>query len=553
LTGLAVAVVFACASMTPTLLPLSWFFQGVATGASAVSGYGIGVGLAWLARQVRRYVWHRTTDPARRQGVRALQARLLTLAGAPLLAGFVVAGSAWQQESYRLIGADEPDRVRYLGVLPVAAGIGWVLLSGVRALRAGLAAIDRSVSRWVSWRPASLIATALTPIVIVGVLYGPVDAVLTAGFNVVFRASDGGTHPGVTRPVTLGLSGGPGSLVSWESLGREGREFVGQATTAAELGQFTGTPPRHTPIRAYVGLRTTPDTHARAVLAVRELDRAGAFDRAVLTVVTTTGSGWVDPRAVSALELAYGGDTATVAIQYSFLPSWMAFLEDRQAAEEAGRELFGQVYQRWAQHPPGQRPRLLVFGESLGAFGAEAAFGDITDVRARADGVLLEGPVNASPRWQRLIAARDPGSTAAQPVIDGGRFVRFAVRPEDLYSLPGRWEHPRVVYLQHGSDPVVWWSPDLLLQRPDWLAEPPAPDVPRDLRWYPVVTFWQTTAALAYSTHVPPGYGHNYGTESVDAWMAIAPPEGWTPQRTEKLRRAVTDSVRLRAGPEWLT
>jgi uncharacterized membrane protein len=553
LTGLAVGLVFACASLTPTLLPLSWFLQGVATGLSALSGYGVGVGLAWLVRQVRRYALGRHTRRGGQPGTRALTVRLLLIAGVPLLAGFVVAGSAWQREGYRMIGAGEPSRLRYAGVLPVAIVIGWALLTLVRALRRGLEAIDRQISRWVRWRPASLVASVAAPIVIVGVLYGPVDTVLTAALNAVFRASDGGTNPGVARPTGVGRSGGPGSLVSWDSLGREGRDFVAQATTAPELRRFTGTQPRRSPIRVYVGMRSSPDVHLRAALAVRELERAGAFQRAVLTVVTTTGSGWVDPRAVAALELAYGGDTATVAMQYSYLPSWMAFLDDRQAAEEAGRELFDQVYREWVHRPAGERPRLLVFGESLGAFGAEAAFHDVGEVRTRTDGVLLEGPVNSSPRWQELVRNRDPGSTAVLPVVDSGRVIRFAVRPEDLSRPPGPWEHPRVVYLQHGSDPVVWWSPDLLLQRPDWLAEPPAPDRPPGMHWFPVVSFWQTTAALAFSTHVPPGYGHNYGTESVDAWMAIAPPEGWSPRLTERLRVAVTDSIRLRAGPKWLT
>jgi uncharacterized membrane protein len=39
--------------------------------------------------------------------------------------------------------------------------------------------------------------------------------------------------------------------------------------------------------------------------------------------VTTTGSGWVDPALVDSFEYLSGGDCATVAIQYSYLPGWL--------------------------------------------------------------------------------------------------------------------------------------------------------------------------------------------------------------------------------------
>ena len=36
---------------------------------------------------------------------------------------------------------------------------------------------------------------------------------------------------------------------------------------------------------------------------------------------------------------------------------------------------------------------------------------------------------------------------------------------------------PRVLHVQHPSDPIVRWSPRLILHRPDWLAERPGGDV----------------------------------------------------------------------------
>jgi uncharacterized membrane protein len=96
-----------------------------------------------------------------------------------------------------------------------------------------------------------------------------------------------------------------------------------------------------------------------------------------------------------------------------------------------------------------------------------------------------------------------------------------------------------VVYLQHPSDPVVWWSPRLILRRPDWLEEPQGPDVLPQMRWYPLVTFWQLTADLANAERVPPGHGHGYGALVADAWAAILPPDGWTEADTVRLRKVV--------------
>ena len=79
------------------------------------------------------------------------------------------------------------------------------------------------------------------------------------------------------------------------------------------------------------------DARARADRAVRELVEAGGLDRAVLLVVLPTGSGWVNPAAVDAVELLAGGDVATVTVQYDDRPSYQSFLSgggDR-AAEQA--------------------------------------------------------------------------------------------------------------------------------------------------------------------------------------------------------------------------
>ena len=162
------------------------------------------------------------------------------------------------------------------------------------------------------------------------------------------------------------------------------------------------------PIRVYAGL-ASPSAQERADLAVAELERTGAFDRAVVAIVTTTGTGWVNPRA-EALELMYGGDTAVVATQYSYLPSWLSFLVDRSRSEEAGRLLFDAVHARMDQLSEDTQPRLR------GGEGGGAGVGGDWLVEPRGDDVSRHGLV---PSRHVLAGHRRP-----DPLAVGARRAR---------------------------------------------------------------------------------------------------------------------------------
>jgi uncharacterized membrane protein len=285
-----------------------------------------------------------------------------------------------------------------------------------------------------------------------------------------------------------------------------------------------------------VGLAGGDTPEARAALAVRELDRTGAFDREVLCVITSTGTGWVEPAAPTALELMYGGDTAVVSTQYSYLPSWISFLVDRPRADDEGRALFDAVHARVQQMPEESRPKVLVYGISLGSTGSQAAFEGIADLRERTDGVLWAGPANDSRLWRELVDRRDPGTREVAPEYAGGLVARFGDAPADLLEPDSLWLDPRVAFLVHPTDPVVWWSPKLLFTRPDWLEEARGRGVSPSMDWYPVVTFWQVTVDLANADYPPQGYGHNYSAQLLDAWALVAPPPGWTPADTARAR-----------------
>ncbi|MDH6193583.1 putative membrane protein [Mycobacterium frederiksbergense] len=351
------------------------------------------------------------------------------------------------------------------------------------------------------------------------------------------EAADKSTAEGVTQPSAPERSGSPASAQAWDTLGREGRNFVGRGPTAEQISKVTGAVAL-TPIRVYAGRTAADSVEGIAEQVIGELHRTHAFDRKVLAVVTTTGRGWVNPNVAAAFEYVNGGDTAIAAMQYSFLPSALSFIADRETPPLAGQSLFEAVHRVWAGLPEGKRPKLVVFGESLGSFGGQSAFSSAADIVARTDGALLVGTPNFAQPWGRITADRDPGSLERLPVVDEGRHIRFASRTSDV-DLAGPWEFPRVVFWQHASDPITWWSFDLLLHRPDWLREPLGPDVDPGMRWLPFVTFWQVTLDMIFSADVPYGYGHAFGPDAADLWVDILAPRGWDPAVTQRIQDSI--------------
>jgi uncharacterized membrane protein len=217
------------------------------------------------------------------------------------------------------------------------------------------------------------------------------------------------------------------------------------------------------------------------------------------------------------------------------------------------------IHRRWQQLPTAARPRLALYGESLGSLAGQGAFGYLPDVEESGfASVLWVGPPNSSRLWRALTVRRDPGTPEVEPRYDNGRIVRFAQASTaaEIAAVAAAppWIGTRVLFLQHASDPVVWLSPDLIFERPDWLREPPGFDRSPSMRWYPIVTFWQVSADMAgnvtNSVGIPTGHGHNYGVGQLDGWVAVAAPEGWTDIDTERIRRSL-DSLIAAGGPEF--
>jgi uncharacterized membrane protein len=526
------ALVFACLSFTPSLLPRTGVIQGVLTGITTAIGYGLGV---WAAS-----IWRAFADRGPRQPRRWAWRVFFITAAVLLIAAFGL-GQYWQYEIRKLMGVTDYSIPLAIASPFIAALVFALFLVIGRALRGLYRGAARLLGRWIGPRAARGVGWLL----VVGLTYLVVSGLLLQGFvdlmNSAYGKRDTTTAEGVHQPTTSLRSGGPGSLIPWDTLGYQGRNFIGKGPSVSDIEQFTGHPAME-PIRIYAGLASAKGAQAQAELAVKDLQRAGGFQRKYLDVVTTTGSGWVDPALVDSFEYLTGGDSATIAIQYSYLPSWISYLVDKAKAQAAGQALFDAVYGAWAKLPAGHRPKLVVAGESLGSFGGEAAFTGANALANTTNGALFAGPPNFNTLWTQFTDNRQAGSPEIQPIYQNGLIVRFANNPTTAIPPTGQpWDGTRVLYMQHPSDPIVWWSPHLIFTKPDWLSEPRGKDVLSTMFWMPFITFWQVTADLPFATGVPDGYGHRYSAEYVDGWNAVLRPAGITTEQLASLRKIISE------------
>jgi uncharacterized membrane protein len=267
-----------------------------------------------------------------------------------------------------------------------------------------------------------------------------------------FAAADTMIDTSLTIPLSASTSGSAESSVSWDLLGREGRKFVSGGTDDDA-------------VRTYVGLGAAPTLPERAQSAVDELDRAGGFDKSHIVIAVPTGSGWVDEHAVGGFEEKFGGDVATVALQYSVQPSWVTFLLAESDAKESADALVRAVSSRVDSLPDPDRPAVYVYGQSLGAIGADAA---IANHPESVCGSLLAG-------------------TPAGETSTGDS-----------------------VLLANSSDPVVWWSTDLLTSPPNLRSARVDAPLPQ---WIPIVSYLQISVDMMSALGAPAGHGHRYGTD----------------------------------------
>ncbi len=311
-------------------------------------------------------------------------------------------------------------------------------------------------------------------------------------------------------PTSQFVSAGPRSAVPLETIGREGRRFVNMALTVSEIESVMGGP-AIAPIRVFIGLETKATTSQRADLAMRELETLGAFARKHIVFMSPTGTGYLNYVATETLEFLTRGDVACVAMQYSLRPSPLSLFRVGIGIDQNNAFLHALKW-RLAAIPADRRPRLHIFGESLGAQTAEDVFAEEGTEglhRVGIDRGLFLGTPAATKFRQKWLS--DPASMDPHgELVEVDNYQEFLALPEDVRA------RARYFFLTHHNDSMPkFWFP-LAVQAPDWMgpAESREPGVPKETAWRPYTTFLITFIDVKNATNVIPGHfvanGHDY-------------------------------------------
>ena len=336
-----------------------------------------------------------------------------------------------------------------------------------------------------------------------------------AGVARIGRANEN-IEPTYADPPTSPLrSGSPPSKAPFEELGLEGRRYVTDVVTSELIERTLAEPAVAEPIRAYVGYNTEPlYANGRAEIALDELERMGAFSRSHLLLVSPTGTGWIDQAVIESAELLTRGDIATCAIQYGRFPSFLC-TQKVPIGRAQFRALLWGVKQRLAAVPTGHRPRVLVFGESLGAWTSSD-----TTMRAGIAGLDEYGVDRAL--WFGLpglaVWSKTGMKEGRSPLMPPGTVGHFDHYEQFAALSDEQRDQLRVVVVDHDNDPIASLSPRLIYARPDWLGDQRGRGVPTSMRWIPVVTFVHTAVDAMNAMRTVPGqfksFGHDYRADT---------------------------------------
>ncbi|NYG57134.1 putative membrane protein [Nocardioides daedukensis] len=530
IVGVLVAAWFFSQSLAPSLLLRSWLFQGVLTGVSTAVGYWLGTGLARMFRWVlAKTRWAQVRPPGQPAAWR-LGAGVVAML---IVVWSVVKAAPEHEWTWQRLGHEASSFwFLYVGTAAVAL-LGAAVMFAVGALLRFLWSRLTGVGNWLLPR---WIAGGLALVLLTWALLAALNNVVLQrtldGFNATFAAGDRDLDGAPEQPESMFRSGGPRSSLDWASTGREGRRFLTRGPGTEELTDFTAGDVVE-PVRVFVGRAEASSIAERVELAIQELETFGAFERAALLVVIPTGTGWINEQIVQPMEYLHNGNIATVAVQYSHLPSPLAFMAELDAAGDTGTRLVAEVEKRLAELD--DPPHLYVAGESLGSFGGARAFDSLADSARRTAGALWVGPPASMHLRREAERIRRSGSTQVRPVVGDGEDFLFVNRTSDFDRVEAD-SRPHSVFLQQADDGVVWWDWDTAYSRPDWLEEPLDAEVNPDMRWTPLTTFLQLAVDMAVSNDFDEGQGHLYGTMPLTAWHAILAPAGWDEQKVERLR-----------------
>ena len=521
--GVIAALAMYAVSVAPSLMARSWAWHAVASGVLVSCGYVAGVVIQNVGARVIAMtgLTIHASEPVE-IGFRACVAALFAIWW--LYA--VIQSYRRARVAARLVNMPGETFGEYLLGTAGATVIAWCLIAIVAGMNRVGHMLIGALGGYMPHPAAVIVGVAILAAI---VFFLTSNVILRGGIGFFRHRAEQmnmRTARGIFKPFVPERSASPASPVTWESVGGQGRVFLGRGPSRLDIAQVCGGEAME-PIRVCSGMPTGgAGIEQAAATVVAELRRTGAFDRAVILIAASTGSGWVDEWQVQPLEFLTRGNCATASLQYSYVPSALNWLTGLEPAQEASAALFRAVRAELDTMDEADRPALFVCGESLGAFASQSVFSSVEDALSQVDGALWVGTPAFTPMHTELTSARHRGSPEVAPVVYNGRRVRFVNEPSDLRTdLYGRelgpWGFPRFVYAQHASDPVVWWNRKLLWTQPDWLRERAGRDVSPFVEFTRFVTFIQVLADLPVAGTAPGGHGHTYNEELIPLWRAV--------------------------------
>lgn len=338
-------------------------------------------------------------------------------------------------------------------------------------------------------------------------------------------------------PTSPFVSAGPNSAVAFDDIGKEGRRFVLMRMEPAEIEQVMGGNAEQ-PVRIVIPREGSIEDRAR--LAVQELTATGGINRSVICIASPTGVGYVNYVMAEALEYLTRGDCAVVVPQYAYVPSALALNKTREGAALQAA-VIDAVATRLDELQPSRRPRIVNFGESLGAQCAvDVGYPDgvaMFDATGLDSGLYLGVPFR-SQLWERWLA--DPDQLTA-----GGRLINVASSMELTHG------ERRHVMMNHDDDPINKFSYDMVVRRPWWMGRPSTrpPLVPRETIFRPVINFVIAVVDLLNGMDSKPGefvrVGHDYRAD-----LAEALEKTYDLQVTDEQKDRIESALRRREQ-EW--
>lgn len=526
IVGLLLGTLFFALSLTPSLLPRTNIIQGIISGFALTSGYGLGV--------LGRWMWSFFELPVPSKRIKKI---LIYITGGVCLiitSGFLWQATGWQNSLRELMKLEKTAAMRPLVIFLIAVSLFLMLLLLGRVFRWIFNRLSEWFHRYIPRRISNTVGLLATLIIFGLAANGVLFSLILKGTDATYKQWDHRVQSDLKQPTNVLKSGSKTSLLDWDKMGREGRRFLAQSLDTTDLKNFTDEPVKQ-PIRVYAGM-LEGSFEERAELALQELKRVNAFERSVLILATPTGTGWVDVTAIDPVEYLHRGDIATVAAQYSYLPSALSLLLEGEYGSDMARALFQKVYGYWTKLPEDDRPKLYLQGLSLGALNSDRSFDLFDIISAPFHGALWSGPPFRSETWQRVTEQRRPDSPVWLPRFRDDSVVRFTNSNGGLEEGNSEWGNFRIGYLQYASDPIVFFDPQSWWSEPEWMQQPRGPGVNEEMEWYPIVTTLQLIADMLVSTEAPTGYGHEYASvDYLQAWMELTEPQGWSEKNIERL------------------